>query len=58
MVMRLRREAILARGFVFPGSVDRLSNLVDGEGAFLYLPPLGVVEDLGEALNFVLGVCV
>ena len=33
MVVRLRREAVVAWGFVFLGTVDGLPDFVDGEGA-------------------------
>ena len=58
MVVCLCREAFVARGFVLQDTVDRLPDFVDGEGAFFQLPPLGVVEDLREAVDFILGVCV
>ena len=54
----LRREAVVAWGFVLPETVDGLPDFVDGEGALFQLPPLGVVEDPREAVNFGLGVCV
>ena len=50
------REAVVAWGFVLPETVDGLTDFVYGEGAFFKLPPLGVVEDLREAVDFVLGV--
>ena len=56
MVVCLRREAVVAWGFVLRETVDGLPDFVDGEGALLQLPPLGVVEDLREAVDFVLGV--
>ena len=56
MRRRWAGRAVVARGFVFPGSVDGLPDSVDGEGAFLWLPPLGVVDDVREAVDFVLGV--
>ena len=37
MVVCLRREAIVAWGFVFPETVDGPPDLVDGEGAPLQL---------------------
>ena len=52
----LRREAVVAWGFVLPETVDGLPDFVDGEGALFQLPPLGVVEDLREAVDFGLGV--
>ena len=52
VVVRLRREAVVARVFVLPETVDGLPDLVDGEGAFLWLPPLGVVEDLRGTFVF------
>ena len=58
VVLRLRSKAVVPRGFVFPEAVNGLPDFVDGEGAFLQLPPLGVAEDLGGAFDFVLGVCV
>ena len=58
MAVRLRKDAVIARGLVFPETMAGLLDLVDGEGALLYLPPLGVLEDLGEAFQFVLGICV
>ena len=56
MVVCLRREAVVASGFVLPETVDGLLDFMDGEGALFQLPPLGVVEDLGEAVDFGLGV--
>ena len=56
VVVCLRREAVVAWGFVLPETVDGLPDFVDGEGAFLQLPPLGVVEDPREAVDFGLGV--
>ena len=35
VVVRFRREAVVARGFVLPETVDGLSDLLDGEGAVL-----------------------
>ena len=32
MVVCLRREAVVARGFVLPETVDGLLDFVDGEG--------------------------
>ena len=58
VVVCLRREAVVAWGFVLPETVDGLPDFVDGEGAFFQLPPLGVVEDLREAVDFGLGVWV
>ena len=58
VVLCLRREAVVARELVTPETVDGLPDFVDGEAALLQLPPLGVVEDLGEAFGFALGVCV
>ena len=58
VVVCLCREAVVALGFVLPETVDGPPDSVDGEGAFFYLPPLGVVEDLREAVDFGLGVCV
>ena len=58
VVVCLRMEAVVAWSFVLPETVDGLPDFVDGEGAFFKLPPLGVVEDLREAVDFVLGVCV
>ena len=49
VVVCLRREAVVAWGFVLPETVD-------GEGALFQLPPLGVVEDLREAADVGLGV--
>ena len=43
-------------GFVLPETVDGLLDFVDGEGALFQLPPLGVVEDPREAVDFGLGV--
>ena len=48
----LRREAVVAWGFVLPETVDGLPDFVDGEGALFQLPPLGVVEDLREVVDF------
>ena len=42
--------------FVLPETVDGPPDFVDGEGALFQLPPLGVVEDLREAVDFGLGV--
>ena len=56
MVVCLCRKAVVAWGFVLPETVEGLPDFVDGEGAFFQLPPLGVVEDLREAVNFGLGV--
>ena len=58
MVVCLRREAVVAWGFVLPETVDGPPDFVDGEGALFQLPPLGLVEDLREAVDFGLGVCV
>ena len=55
-VVCLRREAFVARGSVLPEIVDGHPYFVDGEGALLQLPPVGVVEDLGEAFHFGFGV--
>ena len=35
VVVRLRREAVVARGFVLPEAVNGLPDFVDGKGAFL-----------------------
>ena len=56
MVVCLRREAVLAPGFVLRDTVDGPPHFVDGEPALFQLPPLGVVEDLREAVDFGLGV--
>ena len=56
MVVCLCREAVVAWGFVLPETVDGLSDFVDGERALFQLPPLGVVEDLREAVDLGLGV--
>ena len=56
MVVRLRREAVVAWGFVLPETVDGLPDFVDGEGALFELPPLGAAEDLREAVYFCLGI--
>ena len=56
VVVCLRREAVVAWGFVLPETVDGLPDFVDGQGALFQLPPLGVVEDLREAVDFGLGV--
>ena len=58
MVLCLRREAVIAWGFVLPETVDGLPDFVDGEVALFQLPPLGVVEDPREAVDFGLGVWV
>ena len=58
VVVCLRREAVVAWGFVLPETVDVLLDFVDGEGALFQLPPLGMVEDLREAVDFGLGVWV
>ena len=55
VVVCLRREAIVAWGFVLPETVHGPPDFVDGEGALFQLPPLGVVEDLREAVDFGLG---
>ena len=39
-----------------PETVDGLPDFVDGEGGLFQLPPLGVVEDLREAVDFGLDV--
>ena len=56
VVVCLRREAVVAWDFVLPETVDGLSDFVDREVGLLWLPPPGVVEDLREAVGFVLGV--
>ena len=56
VVVCLCREAVVAWGSVLPETVDGFLDLVDGEGALFQLPPLGVVEDLREAIDFGLGV--
>ena len=56
VVVCLRREAVVAWGFVVPETVDGLPDFVDGEGALFQLLPLGLVEDLREAVDFGLGV--
>ena len=56
MVVCLGREAVVAGGFVLPETVDGLGDFVDSEGALFELPPLGVVEDLREVVDFGLGV--
>ena len=58
VVVCLCREAVVAWGFVLPEIVDGLPDFVDGEGAFFQVPPLGVVEDPREAVDFGLGVWV
>ena len=58
VVVYLRKEPVVAWGFVLPETVDGLPGFVDGEGAFFQLPPLGVVEDPREAVDFGLGVWV
>ena len=55
VVVCLRMEAVVARGFVLPEVLDGAPDFMDGEGVFFKLPPLGVVEDFGEAFDFVLG---
>ena len=35
VVVRLRREAVVARSFVLRGNLDRLPDFVDGERTFL-----------------------
>ena len=35
VVVCLRREAVVAWGFVLPGTVDGLPDFLDGEGAIL-----------------------
>ena len=56
LVVFLRREAVIAMGFVLPETVHGLLDFVDGEGPLFQLPPLGVVDDLREAVDFGLGV--
>ena len=56
MVVCLCREAVVAWVFVLPETVDGPPDFLDGEGALFQLPPLGVVEDLREAVDFGLGV--
>ena len=56
VVVCLCREAVVAWGFVLPETVDGLPDFVDGEGAFFQVPPLGVVEDPREPVDFGLGV--
>ena len=56
MVVCLCREAVVARGFVLPETVDGLPDFEDGVGALFQLPPPGVVEDPREAVDFGLGV--
>ena len=56
VVVCLCREAVVAWGFVLPETVDRLPDFVYAEGALSQLPPLGVFEDLREAVDFGLGV--
>ena len=56
VVVCLRREAVVAWGFVLPETVDGLPDFVDGEGALFQLPPLGLVEDLRKVVDFGLGV--
>ena len=58
VVVCFRREAVVAWGFVLPETVDGLPDFVDGEGAVFQLPPLGVIEDPREAVDFGLGVWV
>ena len=58
MVVCLCREAVVAWGFLLPETVDGLPDFVDGEEAFFQLPPLDVVEDPREAVDFGLGVWV
>ena len=41
---------------MLPETVDGLPDFVHGEAAFLQLTPLGVVEGLRKAVDFVLGV--
>ena len=56
VVVCFRWDAVVARGFVLPETVDGPPDFVDGEGALFQLPPLGVVEELREAVSFGLGV--
>ena len=58
VVVCLRTEAVIGLGFVLLETVDGLPDFVDGEGALFQLPPLGVVEDPREAVDFRLGVWV
>ena len=56
VVVCLRREAVVAWGFVLLETVHGPPDFLDGEGALFQLPPLGVVEDLRKAVDFGLGV--
>ena len=56
MVVCLCRKVVVAWGFVLPETVDGIPDFVDGEGALFQLPPLGVVEDPREAVDFGLSV--
>ena len=58
VVVCLRREAVVAWGFELPETVDGLLDFVDGEEALFQLPPLGVVGDPREAVDFGVGVWV
>ena len=57
-VVCLRREAVIAWGFLLPETVDGFPDFKDGEGALFQLPSLGVVEDPREAVDFGLGIWV
>ena len=56
VVVCLRREDVVAWGFVLLETVDGPPDFVDGEGALFQLHPVGVVEDPREAVDFRLGV--
>ena len=56
VVVCLCREAVVAWGFVLPPTVVGPPDFVDGKGALFQLPPVGVVEDLREAVKIGLGV--
>ena len=56
VVVCFRREAVVVWGFALPETVDGLPDFVDGEGALFQFPPMGLVEDLREAVDFGLGV--
>ena len=56
VVVCLCRVGVVARGFVLMETVEGPANFMDGEGALFQLPPLGVVEDLRETVDFGWGV--
>ena len=55
VVVCLCKEAVVTWGFVLAETVDCPPDFPDGEGTLFQLPPLGVVEDVREPVNFGLG---